>query len=968
MPPPPSPAKEIAADDFTRSWRDNENSIPRELFNSQSGRYEPVGEGRRGSMRKDQGFRPPSVLQRPLHSDHGPAEPSPAFQTNRFGSQQEVGAWPRRRASSNLSGEGTNQGRRMSLGKTSELPRIPNESQQRHDSQRDQSPLAPEPASAKHGPREVSPARTHGSSSIMESPTLATTQQAGAPDTPVIEDPVAVQKKLMREKREMAIKRKKEEEEKELAEKKERIRLKLEKLGGPSVSSRKTQKEATAEASPRVTQGQTQQGQTQPPEISRSPPKPPVLDKSGEPKQYGMMKVHGPHVNNGFLPNGETHHKELSKSPRPSEKTLYKRISPKNEVADQLPASQVNGDGKKMESKPSAPASPELHQPEILPDSKQPSWKGVQNSTTGYAQWSSPSMTTHSSANSNVWGPPTHHRGIGNGTFDGNVQRPQSRQPSYQQSTVSPAPQPIAPPKIPQHTFGTQDLSNVANMPTRSGIEDAQTIPAFPSPEPLSLPPSNKTSDSKQTTGHRKSDQLHPTSLPRMQDVPDRPMRSEQPRSGVSAWANFPAQVAHDDMEQSLRVAQEQAAQRIREERTGIKQEIQLPPVNETWRQVKVNEQAGQRSIIGAQKTQNAAQNQPPILPIVEDLRSISLPKATHVSTAAGVGRSSRFFPPMGPGILAQNQRAASHTLGYNRPASPPPPDSTNHPAFSGANERPLVNLPIIKPKPTVKLPPSFKAPAPVAKAPETRTTSLRAVSQPLVNNPSWQDRFNNLFGVAKPSLEKSTVPTTHFSASKVPLELALVDDNAAVALPPSDDFTHGSNTESEAVTSKKIEDQDELFEERDFGSVPTVRIPANAPMAIWDPAKTPKVKRLRSKFFPEIQICSMDYFEFGLPDREASGFRIPIRFPGFLSTKFKVMPSVYGSIRPTQQLSSPNRKAGKPFKSRNSSASYGSSRQTKNEPAKPQTPNAQNSPGQQSRQKANNGQNWARRSSRVVH
>ncbi|KUI68388.1 hypothetical protein VM1G_04106 [Cytospora mali] len=72
----PPAAREINADDFSRSPRRDH----RELFNSHSGRYEPVPE-RRGMPRTDLHPRQPALLQRPLHPE-GPAEPSAAFQTS----------------------------------------------------------------------------------------------------------------------------------------------------------------------------------------------------------------------------------------------------------------------------------------------------------------------------------------------------------------------------------------------------------------------------------------------------------------------------------------------------------------------------------------------------------------------------------------------------------------------------------------------------------------------------------------------------------------------------------------------------------------------------------------------------------------------------------------------------------------------------------------------------------------------
>lgn len=107
---PPPPAKEIAADDFSRAgWREGSANQSRELYNSQSGRYEPVND-RRGPRNDSHHGRQPAVLQRPTHVD-GLAEPSPAFQTHH--SSQNAG-FPRRRTSSNVSGGSGNLARRMS--------------------------------------------------------------------------------------------------------------------------------------------------------------------------------------------------------------------------------------------------------------------------------------------------------------------------------------------------------------------------------------------------------------------------------------------------------------------------------------------------------------------------------------------------------------------------------------------------------------------------------------------------------------------------------------------------------------------------------------------------------------------------------------------------------------------------------------------------------------------------------------
>lgn len=59
---PAPPAREIEAESFDRSWREGERQPARELFNSQSGRYEPAPENRKSMNRGD--ARPTSLLHR----------------------------------------------------------------------------------------------------------------------------------------------------------------------------------------------------------------------------------------------------------------------------------------------------------------------------------------------------------------------------------------------------------------------------------------------------------------------------------------------------------------------------------------------------------------------------------------------------------------------------------------------------------------------------------------------------------------------------------------------------------------------------------------------------------------------------------------------------------------------------------------------------------------------------------------
>ncbi|KAJ9149061.1 hypothetical protein NKR23_g4607 [Pleurostoma richardsiae] len=175
---------EIAADDFSRSgWRDGATHGNRELFNSQSGRYEPVTDRRGSGGPRAQGN--PQWLPRV----------SPAL----------MHATPHYSPT------------------TSDVVPVPSEQQ----------PVAP--------PRE---------------------------------DDYEFQKKVMRERREMAMKRRLEQEAREEAERKERIRLKLEAMGPPP-ERKSTKKETTAAESKAKQPSQAATAQNLSPRIEKKTEVPP---------------------------------------------------------------------------------------------------------------------------------------------------------------------------------------------------------------------------------------------------------------------------------------------------------------------------------------------------------------------------------------------------------------------------------------------------------------------------------------------------------------------------------------------------------------------------------------------------------------------------------------------------------------------------------------------------------------------
>ncbi|KAK3949977.1 hypothetical protein QBC32DRAFT_25494 [Pseudoneurospora amorphoporcata] len=370
--PPPGPPgpKEIAADDFSRGpWRDGSGGGGnRELYNSHSGRYEPVQE-RRGSMRPEPQYgRQPSVLQRPAHNDHhGPAEPSAAFQTHRT-SDQHV-PYGRRRGSSNVSGVSSGYlNRAKGFEQPLHPPEIINARRESMTAGSDGpgSPRNFSPSGLQYGPRHphphnqgwpprVSPAVAHAA----PVPHHHVADMVGVPpvgpphvqeQVPLVTDQeIELQKRLMREKVEAARKRRMEEEEREKAAREERIRLKLQALG-PAPESNSAKKAAAKEHPASTTDGAPQAG--------------------------------------------------TSDEQKPTEKAEVK--------------TPTTTQPEKVEQQPDGVPSQILPDSEPLDNRQQPLWSSSAKQQGRYtATWGSQTSTTK-----NVWGPPSNNRTLGNGTFN----------------------------------------------------------------------------------------------------------------------------------------------------------------------------------------------------------------------------------------------------------------------------------------------------------------------------------------------------------------------------------------------------------------------------------------------------------------------------------------------------------------------------------------------------------------------
>lgn len=888
----PAPPKEIAADDFNRSWREMQTGT-RELYNSRSGRYEPVSETRKGSWRTEQSFRAPSLLQRPAHGEQaGPAEPSPAFQTHRS-SGHDGGHWPRRRTSSNVSGGSGSFGRRMSIGRA-DIPQRSFETRRGSQANGMLEPpmLGRDQGQPKDTPvREPSPGRRgsgaswshRGAANVSDKAPAAPVEQPGTAQAPQ-EDPVAMQERIMKEKRMEARQRRLEQEEREEAAKRERIRQKLEALGPPPEKAKPKRKESL-DAS--AHEGTASSNTAHP---SQSPPKPPVPEPSGEPKQYGMMKVHHPDTV-----------KKLVERERAADRSTTSMGHPRrghSPVRESKPDTTPVANGLSQHGEPQATNTENLTEPKM--GEKSPQLRGPNLNVSGpYPTWSSNSKLGASPAISNPWKPLNIDKALGNGIFEQGLGGFQTRDISLRnlgldQPSVAPGPQPFsAPPLSPQ--------------------ENASISP-LPSPE----------------TRHAAYDALNPISRPAPIGPPSSQpshWRHDNRVAGPAAWHNFHAVAAKREAEENEKLRNDMNA--LREGPASLQVNF-----NETWRQVRTGEQVGQRQIVGTSRsTDSSGPMANPLPGFDHPVGSLPFENSTRPLGSVPV-RSSRFFPQ----ATELPRKPAVEEGEIPRSPSPPPPEEmSSHPVYTGSSNRPLVHLPA--PKPVVKLPPKTIAPP---QPPPTFASMAAAPPRvaPVSTATSWQEKINTLFG-------KKTVPPQKknalavLSASKEPLDVQLHIAAVSVSFPQYDELPIGDGE----VSAKQVEDAEEIFEDREAGSLPVVQVPISAPPAAWTAARPPSQAR-RAKSLKPMQVHSVEPYTVGLSDKDNSGnLRVSVRFPGAIIAKTLMLPKKTGSHPRQRGSSSYNNKPRKNAKSRDGPGGPNSKK-----PASSPQVNGNSSPRQQSR------------------
>lgn len=858
----PLPPQEIAADDFNRQWRESAPGAPRELYNSRSGRYEPVSDNRRPSWRNEPSARGPAVLQRPGQDHGGPAEPSAAFQTHRSSHHQEGMGWNRRRTSSNVSGGSGGFGRRMSFGRADGPPR---HFEGRRESQTN-GMVDPALIDREH-PHPHGPSHLHGGPPLSSHPPPAAGEAAPAesekapstaPEAPQ-EDPLAMQARVMRETIRLAKQRREEEEEKEKLARDERIRQKLASLGpAPEKPQRKDSIES------RKTQATTASGGAAAAAAAmHSPPKPPVPEPTGEPKQYGMMKVHHPDTVKKLVAANErdrasekyaeksSPHLRQATSPREAKREPVHDAAPKQQPQQQQSADQNTSQETNVEESGTH-------------------WRGNLNVSGSYQPWSTNTKLASTTPSvKNPWKPLSSDRTLGNGIFDQALGGFPSRELALRSQLA--LDQPTIPPALPS----SQEVSTIASLPSpESRIAGYDPLSPIGRPGPIG-PPSSQNPQWQQELG-----------------TP----------GGLGAWSNFQAVAARRDAEESEQKRQDFNANRNQSNAVNFK---------ETWKQVRSGEEAGQRHLISGAVNQNSKSSPSnPLTGLDAPVDGLPFSENQARPLVSVPARSSRFFPH-GP---EQQKRTVIEKFDYERSPSPPPPEESSHPVYLGGSGRPLVHLP--NPKPVVKLPPKIvAAPAPpptfasMAAAPPRGTPASTTAM-------SWQEKINTLFGKKTPPVKKSSLAVT--SATKEPLDVQLPTTTVSVSVSfPAKEVGYQSGDGDFAV--RQVEEQDEIFEDREPGSQPPVRVPNMAPAAAWDAAQAPPQTRPRGKFMKPVQCRSVEPYIVGLGEKDQFGnLRVLIRFPGALASKICSLPKKASSA--PRPRSSPNLKSRKGPKSRETS------------------------------------------------
>lgn len=859
------PARQIAADTFDRSWQQGEGGA-RELFNSTNGRYEPAPEGRRSSVKHDN-FRKPAVLQRQSHGGPSPAEPSAAFQSRT--SAQADGSWGNRRRGSSVSQSSNSAARRMSMQRSQghDLPTpVP---QAGPNTSARLEPTKPTFSQQSAWDQQM-PARP--ASDAQPSPLPAAVP--AAEPAPSAEEAEKMQRRVMKEKRELAQKRRKEEEEREAAAKAERLAAKLASLEGAGKSKKERDAEAAAAAA------------------NKSAPKVAVAD----PVPVAQPNPAKPAETSAIVESLEAQTQTLPPPPPPAQS--------EQKVASQGPQAQVQPASTKQQlphdidqvqrqSHAQAPRGGPFQQTNAPYKQSPSSYSSPGGDRQQHLFGRSPNQLNGDSftpwpttaPNSNVWG----SSGIGNGTFQnsgafaplpmvhqgsslplppGMNRTPtsarispqsfdaESRSPHMQQQHITEQQRAYPPP-------GIDARPDAFGQPRRNGASSAHGMgnnrPVHP-PGPIG-PPSRAQNQAHQQQQPRAppaaggawnmvSSQLPvehdaAAAAARRRELLDAPSQTADTRFAETFKKTIPNQGPlgaprrYEKTEYSLHDAK------------GSRTVAELP--NEEDMQVPAAPPSAQTqpaaAFSGAKAPHNNRSHQ-----AVES--TVRIPNASQNPAHGGqlppIGRpQGQYVPPQHVNV---NYRMAPLAPSIaSKEQSPPPPESDGHPVNSGADSvHPHVKLP--RPLAKVRLPPT--SPSNPQQMPMQNGSVLMpqrpgsgwrpgppGAARPIVQNEDWQSRFNGLFGRA--NVQTETPPSPPKTPPKMSLAVASASRaplyhhtaGATVSLPQAQKSTVNTHLNRSSAISKPAIDQ-MFYEELSFGSMPKVAVPRNT---FYDTSPPPK-------------------------------------------------------------------------------------------------------------------------------
>jgi hypothetical protein len=525
-------------------------------------------------------------------------------------------------------------------------------------------------------------------------------------------------------------------------------------------------------------------------------------------------------------------------------------------------------------------------------------------------------MPSNAPSVKNPWKLLSSDRTLGNGIFDQSLGGfPSHELPLRSQLSMDP-------PSVPPQAFsGPQESASISPLPspeTRHAPFDPLSLIGHPGPIG---PPSSQQNQWQQDSG----------------------------RAGGLNWNNF-----HALTRERERAMQEQARENFKANKN--KPNPIAASLQTTWKPLRGSQETTQKPVIAiapgpvAPGPVNKNNNGPPSNPLTGlDTPADGLPFTdNHARPIASVpARSSRFFPQ----ASEQSKRPATEKYDYQRSPSPPPPEEVStHPVYFGGSGRPLVHLP--NPKPVVKLPPkALAAPAAPPTFASMAAAPPRGPPAPASTAISWQEKINCLFGKKTPVEKKSALAIT--SATKEPLDVPLSVPAVSVSLP---NIENGVQIGDGHLAVRQVEEQDEIFEDREPGSLPSVRVPNMAPANAWQAAPAPPPSRLRAKILKPMQVHSIEPYLVGLGEKDAAGnIRVVIRLPGAAAAKTLSLPKKAGgppSRQQPQQRNSPNfnSKSRKGPKPRETSGSNSGTKKPSTSSQQPPSSTASSSPRHQSR------------------